>query len=342
MSHSSKSVKLFNLEERKATTGSITEIDVFQWRSALLDNIRREADYEEHCQTTSRWGTEKEHNRGFQDEEDGDGTAKLRAEQVDSMLTKIATYAPKSIVREITKRSTKLEDIWEVARDWGGIRSNGTKHLDYFRVKKSYQKTDKEENPQEFYYRLKDAMEDTLIQKGNNIQEYGKVIKESEDMTPTVNSLVVLDWLEAIGGPSLVEHVHRIYSTELENVTLASLQTKIWKNLPALLHEANEQEDQNISKCEIQNETACRQITNFRNRNSKGKMPQQSRPFSSRQPAKYYGEKNKKSKFCKLCRASNNQSYRSHDIAECWLLSDSERKAIVKATARANALFAHT
>ena len=122
MSHSSKSVKLFNLEERKATTGSITEIDVFQWRSALLDNIRREADYEEHCQTTSRWGTEKEFNRGFQDDEDGDGTAKLRADQVDSMLTKIATYAPKSIVREITKRSTKLEDIWEVARDWGGIR----------------------------------------------------------------------------------------------------------------------------------------------------------------------------------------------------------------------------
>ena len=41
MSRNSKSVKLFNLEERKTTSGAITEIDIFQWQQTLLDNLRR-------------------------------------------------------------------------------------------------------------------------------------------------------------------------------------------------------------------------------------------------------------------------------------------------------------
>ena len=51
------------------------------------------------------------------------------------MLTKIASYAPKALVREITKRTTCLEDVWAIAREWAGIHSYGTKHLEYYKVK---------------------------------------------------------------------------------------------------------------------------------------------------------------------------------------------------------------
>ena len=256
------------------------------------------------------------------------------------MLTKISTYAPKSIVREITRRSTKLEDIWEVCRDWAGLRSNGTKQLEHFKTKKSYQQVDKEESPQEFYYHLRDSMEDTLIQNNDQLYENGTRITENEHMTPTVRSLVVLDWLESIGGPQLIEHVHRVYSTELETETLASLQRKIWKNLSALLHEIEENNEQKILQCEVHKEAICGQITNRQYNHQKNmsfNRQMQNKQRNNRNQQKTGG----RNLFCKLCKASGSRNFRSHSIAECWLLNDDDRNAISKASAKANAMFAY-
>ena len=97
-------------------------------------------------------------------------------------LTKIASYAPKSIVREITRRTKSLADIWNIARDWAGIQSSGSKHLDYYKIKMSYLKVDKDETKQEFFYRLRDAMEDTLILKADKITDDGQIVTEDEDI----------------------------------------------------------------------------------------------------------------------------------------------------------------
>ena len=175
---SSKSVKLFNLEERKTTTGSITEVDIFQWKHTLIDNLRREDDFKDPIKETARWGTDRVKDRGFQDIRENDGTAKKKADQVSSMLTKIASYAPKAIVREITKRTTCLNDVWSIAQEWAGIHSYRTKHFDYFKTKNSYLKEDADETPKEFFYRLRASMEDTLIQRSDGLQENGKPIIE--------------------------------------------------------------------------------------------------------------------------------------------------------------------
>lgn len=225
----SKSVKLFNLEDRKNLTGSITEVDIYQWKNTLLDNLSKDSEFKDHCKDASRWDVEKVPNRGFIDTIQGDGSAEKKAGQVQSMLTKIASYAPKTIVREITRRTKSLADIWNIAREWAGVQSSGAKHLDYYKTKMSFQKVDKEETKQEFFYRLRDAMEDTLIMQRDNITDDGERVSVDEDMTPTVKSIVVLDWLDAIGGPALVEHVHRVYAKELESVTLSTLQSRIWQ-----------------------------------------------------------------------------------------------------------------
>ena len=347
MSSSSKSVKLFNLEDRKIATGTITEVDVFQWKNTLLDNLRREPDFVDHCKDSSKWDIERVENRGFQDLVQGDGKGKKKADQVNSMLTKIASYAPKSIVREIMRRSKCLEDIWSIARDWGGIQSNGAKHLEYYKVKMSYMKDGKEESKQEFYYRLRDAMEDTLISRKDNIYDDGERIVEDEDMTPTIKSIVVLDWLDAIGGAPLVEYVHRVYSKELETTTLASLQSRIWKNITALMKEI-EQEDEvtsSISKCNIHDEIQCRQSTASRPRGNKnfiGRNRGQT-SFNPRSRGRNYSRplenKRQLGMTCKLCQASGSNNFRSHHISECWLLSESDRNAITKASARARAMF---
>ena len=63
-----------------------------------------------------------------------------------------------------------------------------------------------------------------------------------------MKSLVVLDWLDAIGGPALVEHVHCVYATELGAVTLSSLQSRIWKKLDALVRGVDTAEQNDSGK----------------------------------------------------------------------------------------------
>ena len=329
-----KGVKLFNLEDRKTLSGAITDVDIFQWKSTILDNLKREDEFKEHCLESSKWETEKIKNRGFQDRVVGDGTATKRAEQVTSMLTKIAAFAPKAIVRDITKRSTCLADIWELAREWAGIQSTGSRHLDYYKVKKSYSKD--EETEQEFYYRLRNAMEDTLIMKKDRIKDEGNIVEEDEDLTPTVKSLIVLDWLEAIGGSSLIQHVYRAYAKDLETVTLASIQPRLWKNISSLLKESSEENFDNDSQLQ----STCRQVKSFsfRGRNMNERRAVQGRTMNQNRGRGVAYRNN--DKFCKLCKASGSSNFRSHELAECWLLSDKDRNEIVKASARARALFA--
>ena len=359
-----KSVKLFNLEERKTQTGSITEVDIFQWKNTLLDNLKKETEFNEHCTETSKWDTERVTTRGFVDTVADDGLGKKKSDQVTSMLTKIASYAPKSIVREIVKRTKCLADIWNIARDWAGIQSSGSKHLEYYKIKMSYRKVDKEETKQEFYYRLRDAMEDTLIMAKDKIHDDdGELIVEDEDMTPTVKSTVVLDWLEAIGGPSLIEHVHRLYAKELESVTLSSLQSRIWKNIDSLMREIEGSDGNDAQKVYRVEEATCRQVgrgrgieRGGRGQSGSSRFHQQDRQgggtfskrggfrgtFSGYSRGGFRGSPSGSSgdKFCKLCKASGSQNFKSHDISECWLLSERDRSNILKASAKAQALFA--
>ena len=343
MAKTGKSVKVFNLEERKNSLGAITEVDVFQWRNTILDNISRNADYTEHCKESSTWGTDKIKDRGFEDDIEGDGTGKKKADQVNSMLTYIAAYAPKAVVREITRRSTRLSDIWNVVREWGGIYTTGSKYLEYYRTRMSYSKDGKDESPQEFFYRLRDSMEDSLIMAKDHITDDGKLITTDEDMTPALRSMIVLDWLDAVGGPPLVQHVHRVFAKDLESATLASIQTRIWKNIEALLKESQEEPEELIRQCDTKIETIARQVksmnirrgTGMRGKRSfqNGMNRDNSRSFRS------FPEK-QQDKFCKLCKASQSPNFRSHNISQCWLLTEKDRKDIAQATAKAQALFA--
>lgn len=343
----SKSVKLFNLEDRKLSSGlAITEVDIFQWKHTLIDNLKRDSDFKDLCSESVTWDYENVENRGFQDIEAGDGEAEKQASRVHSMLTKIAAYAPKSIVREIIKRTRSLEDVWNIAKEWAGIQSSGSKHLEYYKTKLSYLKN-KEETPQEFYYRLRDCMEDTLIRSSDKIMDEGAVVKKNEDMTPCVKSIVVLDWLDALGGPKLVEHIHRVYSKELETCTLASMQSRIWKNLDSLMREIeNSDEDSKVFMMNSSDTAKCRYVkprggTTALRPFSNGRKP---RGQSQRRGNSFFTPVSGKSKNfqnvsgCKLCKANGSANFKSHDITDCWLLNEQERSKISKNYVKAQAL----
>ena len=306
-----KSSKLFNIEDRKRQTGiATTEVDVFQWKSVLLEELRKNADFAPYLETGATWGIAKSPNRGFL----GD-TAADKAKAVDAMLTKIASVAPRCLVRSINKRTTSLEDVWSLIKDWAGIQSTGSKHLDYFRVKKSWNENN-DETRQEFFYRLKDSMEDTLVLSDDNISENGVKIKMDEDLTPCINSIIVMDWVEALGGPPLVEHIFRVYAKDLESNTLGSLQTRISKNFEALLVEMQEFEQAKISR--VSTKQSFRTPNHHRSH----------APFLAKQQApKTKHRQGQTNRQCKLCKSS------SHFISACPRLSDADRNAIANSRA---------
>ena len=99
-------------------------------------------------------------------------------------------------------------------------------------------------SPTDFFFQLRNAKEDCLLlsrHNGGQIKFNGIVPQEDEELSPTMESDVVLDWLEALGGQKLVEHIFRVYSKDLESESLADMRQTVSENLSNLLAEADQQ-----------------------------------------------------------------------------------------------------
>merc|ERR1719158_1070531 len=186
-------------------------------------------------------------------------------------------------------------------------------------------------------------MEDTLLLQSDSMKEDGRDITEDEDMTPCINSTVVMDWIDAIGGAPLVEHVHRVYAKDLETVTLGSLQSRISKNLDSLLHEIDEQQQAQINRV-FHSWTPPRQTprsgplgrpqpgstsyTSLPTPPAATKRPLQLSNKSSMPPSSSPRPtvSRPRSVYCKRCR-----SHTDHWISTCPYLSQADRNQIAKA-----------
>ena len=152
------------------------------------------------------------------------------------MLAYIASYSPKHLLREITERCESLEDVWKLLRKWAGIQESGLKVLEYSRMQITWDPSG-DISPSEFYYALLDTMQDVLLIKDGSVRYNQKPNTENEDMTPTLKSMVVKDWLVSMGGQQLFEHVCRVYAKDLEVSTLADIQHRIAQNLDSLTND---------------------------------------------------------------------------------------------------------
>ena len=127
-------------------------------------------------------------------------------------------------------------------RNWSGLKTSGSKQQIYYQVKNSWDpNSDLTEN--DFYFQLRNSKEDCLLLSETNrgkIKFRGSLPTEDEDLTPTLESDVVLDWMDAIGGAKLVNQTFRVFSKELETESLADLRQRISDNLPSLISEAEQ------------------------------------------------------------------------------------------------------
>ena len=314
----SKQMKPYRLDDRKAAKTSLTEIDLAQWKELILTHVKADENWTPLVNLT--WDV-KTPNRGLA----GD-TAAQDAVKLEAMLAFVATYAPSSVFREITQRCKSLAEVWNVVRKWAGIRASGAKHLTYNKLRKAFDPNGSQSH-QEYYYALRDAKEDCLITRTSAIKFNGAVLAQDEDLTPCLEADVMVDWLDAIGGSPLVDHVFRAYSKELEGSSLADLQERISDNLTTLIAEAEASVDGQAS---IKKAFARTSIAPKREqREQRERRERNSSRRSSRPSGAQSGATSGSSKSCPLCKAKG-RDYKNHNIAECFLLTTDDRNAIVK------------
>ena len=76
-------------------------------------------------------------------------------------------------------------------------------------------------------------VENNLLQCNSGISHHGEEITEDEELSPSLENVVVLTWLRLI-HTSLPKFVKQRYGTELHSRTLASIKLEISQALDSL------------------------------------------------------------------------------------------------------------
>ena len=158
---------------------------------------------------------------------------------LELMLAQIANYCPIISRSTLVKNSTSLEYILQTIRQHFGFQATGEQFVYFSDIHLAA-----DERPEDLYQRLMAFVEDSLLH-GNGLTHHGEHGTEDEELTPTLEIVVVLTWLRLI-HPSLPRLVKQRYGTELRSCTLASIKPEISQALSSLLEEIRASDDAKI------------------------------------------------------------------------------------------------
>ena len=242
-------------------------------------------------------------------------SAQQKATMLELMLGQIANFCPVISRSSIIRNSTSLGDIWGKIRLHYGFQNSGAHFLDFCEIR-----MESDERPEDLYQRLVAFVEDNLLRANGGITHYGEVIKEDEEMTPSLENFVVLQWLQLIHA-DLPRLVKQRYGTELRARSLASLKPEISQALNSLLDEIHSTESSRALR-------TATSIPRGKGSFSKFSLPQ------ARNTPKARPTNRLRNKCCPLCREARRPD--SHYLSECTYLPEQDRRFIAKARQIAN------
>ena len=148
---------------------------------------------------------------------DSHRTAAQKVAQLDLLLGQIANFCPIISRNTIVKNSTSIESIWQSIRAHYGFQSSGAHFIDLMNIQLK-----PDERPEDLFQRLMAFVEDSLLNENSGLTHHGEAIKEEEELTPTLENFIVLQWLHLLHKdlPALVK---QRYGTELRSRTLSSI-----------------------------------------------------------------------------------------------------------------------
>ena len=124
-----------------------------------------------------------------------------------------------------------MKEIFHKIRCHYGFAQNGSSILDIVSIS---QKDD--ESAEDLYQRIHSLVDTNLLTSDGNIRHMGIFLVEDEELSPSLDNMIVCIWLKAI-HPGLPALVKQKYATQLRNVTICSIREEISGAIPDLLQE---------------------------------------------------------------------------------------------------------
>ena len=109
------------------------------------------------------------------------------------MLGQIANFSPVISCSSIMKNSTSIRSIWQAIRAHYGVQSTNARFLDFSNIK-----LEVDEHPKDLFQRLMTFTEDNLLVANGPVTHHGVHINSDEELTPTLENMVVLTWLKLL------------------------------------------------------------------------------------------------------------------------------------------------
>ena len=192
---------------------TITQFEA--WKNNLIFTLSLDKVNSQFLKADATWAKESRNtqHRGLADDPDtvaADArmTAAQKASALQIMLGQIANYAPINRA-SIVKQSTSLKDVWKAIRLHLGFQSNGARVLDLADMS-----LNSGERPEDLYQRLLAFVDDNLMKADGGIKHNNEDITEDEELTPSLENLIVVIWLNLL-HKDLPKLVKQRYSTQL-------------------------------------------------------------------------------------------------------------------------------
>lgn len=288
------------------------------WRQNIIYTLSLDANFAPFVTDGATWQKKCVANphRGFTDDADGVPAAQRRtavqkATMLDLMLGQIANYCPIISRNIIVKNSTSLGTVWQAIRSHFGFQATGAHFIDFADMKLEI-----DERPEDLYQRIIAFTDDSLLRTDGNITHHGVAPDNDEEITATLENMLVLTWLRLI-HVDLPHLVKQRYGTELRTRTLASIKPEISQALESLLDEVRTAADVKVLRSASTSFPRSQRTTRFSTNQSKFQH--------NRAPPKDVRPTPK----CPLCHQAGRSD--EHFLSKCKFLPEHDKKFMARA-----------
>ena len=173
-----------------------------------------------------RWEARNVSHRGLRNE--------TEATNLNTFLRALATYALGPYIKKsILENCRSLYDVKREFMKLLEIDLSDSTFMNFYEVKRRLN-----ERPLMFYHRLRYHVERHLLRVGDRVD--GAALQENEKMNPTLERLIILEWLRRI-DERLVKYVQEKFATELNygSSALLALVDTLAKNMDTYISGLN-------------------------------------------------------------------------------------------------------
>jgi len=280
------------------------------WRAIMISSLKTISDYKIFLAKEAKWEKKKKSaTRGMADDNDGPGakSKEVKAEDLENMLNTIASFCPPVNRNALVDNTKCLEDVWQTIRQHYNIQYSGANFLNFSTIS-----LEPGERHEDLYQRLATFINNNLLKKSDPIIHDDDEPKREEDelITPTLENLIVLLWLEKI-DPKLPDMVKQKYASALKKKTLFNLKPEISMSIPSLLEEI-QGSDIKVNKTFAHNQPG-QYRKNFRQNSFRGRQ-----------------QRSRQTPQCTLCKQAGRPDT-SHFMSKCKYLPEQDRRYMAMA-----------